>query len=180
MGSSFCVLRSLIYLYGLYSLWLMLLSTLGVGSSCLYWSPSVICTVSTDFRSFLSALCVALEGPLWPVYHCFILITSHDRKDDGCVQMMWQATTDRISESQQCLVLVGRVGLYSGTRLLGVSSNHNVFNRDIFPCHILSGKYCYIWYIHRENSIFWWYIPRHVILQIQFNIGMSVPRDCHI
>ena len=71
----------------LYSLWLMLLSALGVGSSCLYCSPSVICTVSTDFRSFLSALCVASEGPLWPVKHCFILITSHDKKDHGCVQM---------------------------------------------------------------------------------------------
>ena len=42
---------------------------------------------------------------------------------------IWQATRENISGSQQCLVLVGWVGLYflaSGTKLLGVSSNHDV------------------------------------------------------
>ena len=42
---------------------LMLLSTTGNGSSCLYCSSSFICTDCTVFRSFLSALCVASEGP---------------------------------------------------------------------------------------------------------------------
>ena len=58
-----------------------------VGSSCLYSYPSFICTVCTVHGSFLCAFCVASEGPLWPVEHCFVLITSHDKKYYGCVQM---------------------------------------------------------------------------------------------
>ena len=60
-----------------------------VGSSCLYSNSSFICTVCTVHGSFLCALCAASEGPLWPVEHCFVLITSHDKKDYGCVQMLW-------------------------------------------------------------------------------------------
>ena len=61
---------------------------LAVGCSCLYSNPSFICTFCTVHGSFLCALCVASEGPLWPVEHCFVLITSHDKKDYGCVQML--------------------------------------------------------------------------------------------
>ena len=60
---------------------------LGVRRSCLYCSPSVICIVCIVFRLFLSALCVALEGLILPVWHCFIFITSQGKKDHGCVQM---------------------------------------------------------------------------------------------
>ena len=59
-----------------------------VSSSCLYSDPSFICTVCTAHGVFLCALCVASEGPLWPVEHCFVLISSHDKKDYGCVQML--------------------------------------------------------------------------------------------
>jgi len=65
--------------------WLRL--RLETDSSCLYCNPSFICTVCTEYEAFLCALCFASEGPLGPVKHCFILITSHDKKDYGCVQM---------------------------------------------------------------------------------------------
>ena len=66
--------------------WLRL--RLETDSSCLYCNPSFICTVCTKYEAFLCALCFASEGPLGPVKHCFILITSHDKKDYGCVQMI--------------------------------------------------------------------------------------------
>ena len=58
-----------------------------VGSSCLYSDPSFICPVCTVHGSFLFAHCVASERPLWPIEHYFVLITSHDKNDYGCVQM---------------------------------------------------------------------------------------------
>ena len=83
--------------------WLRL--RLETDSSCLYCNPSFICTVCTVYEAFLCALCFASEGPLGPVKHCFILITSHDKKDYGCVQMFQLAVTAAVETPCRLYIL---------------------------------------------------------------------------